>query len=91
MISMACIEHETQYLDLLLQKHRNSPDDYAFFEFRKESLQFQKETIETNISTGVTTPESYAADLKQYMSDVKALLRDAVNSLGPSNEHTQRL
>ena len=40
MISMACIEHETQYLDLLLQKHRNSPDDYAFFEFRKESLQF---------------------------------------------------
>ena len=88
---MACIEHETQYLDLLLQKHRNSPDDYAFFEFRKESLQFQKETIETNISTGVTTPESYATDLKQYMSDVKALLRDAVNSLGPTNEHTQRL
>lgn len=25
------------------------------------------------------------------MSDVKALLRDAVNSLGPTNEHTQRL
>ena len=49
MISMAVIEHESQYLGLLMQKFKNSPDEHQFFEFRVESLQFQKSTLETNI------------------------------------------
>ena len=79
------------YLDLLLQKYKNSPDEYDFFEFRKESLTFAKETIETNIQTGVTTPESYVEDLKSFLAATKILMMDAAQSLGATNEHTQRL
>ena len=60
MVSVAVIEWEVKYLDLLLKKYKNSPDEYSFFEFRKESLSFTKETIEGNIQAGVTTPDSYA-------------------------------
>ena len=68
MVSMAVIEWEIKYLDLVLAKYKNSPDEYAFFEFRKESLSFTKETIEGNIEAGVTTPESYTQDLKQFLA-----------------------
>jgi len=60
MVSVAVIEWEVKYLDFLLKKYKNSPDEYSFFEFRKESLSFTKETIEGNIQAGVTTPDSYA-------------------------------
>jgi len=37
---MEVIEHETKYLDLLIMKYKDSPDEAEFFTFRKESLQF---------------------------------------------------
>lgn len=40
MISMAAIEREVQYLDLMCMKYKKQPDELAFFEFRKESLEF---------------------------------------------------
>jgi len=84
---MAAIEHEAEYLGVLMLKYKSSPDEYAFFEFRKESLQFQKETIETNIQTGVTTPESYTADLKKFLQATKSLMMDAAQKLGATSEH----
>ena len=42
MVSMKCIEAEVEYLSLMcaLHKRDNKEDELAFFEFRKESLQF---------------------------------------------------
>jgi len=45
MKSMSVIDHETKYLDLLVQKYANDPDMAELYGFRKESLQFQKDTI----------------------------------------------
>ena len=54
-------------------------------------LAFAKESIETNVSTGITTVESYIAELKQYLAATKKLMSQASQSLGSNNEHTQRL
>ena len=37
-VSMGAIEHELKYTDVLLAKYKNSPDEYEFFEMKKESL-----------------------------------------------------
>ena len=90
---MKCIESEVEYLTLMVQlnKRDNKQDEVSFFEFRQESLQFQKESIETNIETGVTTPESYTADIKGYLAAQKKLMMEAAKALGATNEHTQRI
>ena len=90
MVSMKCIEAEVEYLSLMIQlnKRDNKQDEVSFFEFRQESLQFQKESIETNIETGVTTPESYTADIKVYLAAQKKLMMEAAKALGATNEHT---
>ena len=40
-------------------KYKNQPDEKAFYEARKDQLDFAKDSIQTNIETGITTPESY--------------------------------
>ena len=90
-VSVAVIEHESKYLTLLMEMYRNSPDELAFFEFRKESLDFAKESIEGDIGAGVITPESYTDNIKSFLAATKRLHQEAQSSLGASNEHTQRL
>lgn len=46
---MSVIEHETKYHELLIYKYKNSSDEADFFTFRKDSLDFQKSTIESNV------------------------------------------
>ena len=67
MKSISVIEHETKYLDLLVQKYASDADLAELFSFRKESLQFQKDTIEGNVAGGITTEESYLEDCKNYL------------------------
>ena len=38
MVSMAVIEHEVKYLEVMLIKYKNKPDEKEFFEMRMESL-----------------------------------------------------
>ena len=90
-VSMEVIEHEMKYLDALIAKYRNSPDEAEFFTFRKESLSFAKSSIESNIQNGITSPESYLADVKRFLGETKALMMEAAKALGATNEHTQRL
>ena len=42
MVSMAAIEHEVEYLKVLLIKYKNKPDEKEFFEMRIDSLAFAK-------------------------------------------------
>ena len=50
-----------------MQKYRNQPDEMAFYEARKDQLDFAKGSIETNIQTGIITPESYVQSIKKYL------------------------
>ena len=59
MVSMSVIEHEMEYLKVLMVKYKNKPDEKEFFEMRVESLEFAKQGIETNVQTGVLSPEGY--------------------------------
>ena len=63
MVSMSVIEHEMEYLKVLLIKYKNQPDEKEFFEMRIESLDFAKSGIETNVQTGVLSPEGYVKQL----------------------------
>ena len=89
--SVAVIEWELKFLDMLMQKYKSSPDEFSFFEMSKDSLNFTKESIEGNIAAGVTSPESYVADIKQFLELSRRNYQDALSTLGESNEHTMRL
>jgi hypothetical protein len=43
-----------------------SGDDKEFFESKIESLSFAKDTIETNVQTGIITMEAYVENVKRY-------------------------
>ena len=67
MVSMSVIEHEMEYLKVLMVKYKNKPDEKEFFEMRVESLEFAKQGIETNVQTGVLSPEGYVKQLQKYL------------------------
>lgn len=69
--SMAVIEWELKYHAMLMEKFKNSPDDHDFYEMRVDSLKFTKDSIEGNIAAGVTSPESYTADLQKFLAESK--------------------
>lgn len=86
--SMAVIEWELKYQAMLMEKFKNSPDDYEFYEMRVDSLKFTKDSIEGNIAAGVTSPESYVADLNQFLADSKQNYNEALKALGANHEQT---
>jgi len=69
-------------LELKLKMYKNSSDEYTFFEFRKDSLDFAKEAILGNTKAGVTTPEIYTQDLKKFLSTSQQHLKEVAQRLG---------
>ena len=57
MPSMSVILEEIEVTDGQLKKFAHSPDEHDFFQFKKESLEFAKGTLETNFGAGVLTPQ----------------------------------
>lgn len=88
MISMAVIEHEVEYLSLMVQKYKNSPDEKDLYEAKVESLNFAKDNIETNVSTGILTPEGYIKQLKKYIQKVTNQAQECERAHGPKSDHT---
>lgn len=91
MVSMSVIEYEVEYLGKMIQKYKNSPDEKDLYEAKAESLNFAKDQIETNVSTGILTPESYLRQLRKYVQKVQKQAQECEAAHGPTNEHTQRL
>ena len=91
MVSMAVIEHESAYLKVMITKYKNQPDEKEFFEMRIESLDFAKSSIETNVQTGIVTPESYIKQINVYHKKLQQQAQKAAQELGAKNEHVQRL
>jgi hypothetical protein len=86
---MSVIEYEIDYLTKYAKKLRG--DDREFILSKVESIQFEKTNIETNVSTGIFTPEKYVKGIKVFRKKIEALLDQATKQLGPKNEHTLRL
>jgi hypothetical protein len=66
-------------------------DDLDFFKSKIESLEFSKQSLETNVQTGIITPDKYIKGVKVYKKQVESLLNEATQKLGADNENTQRL
>lgn len=49
-------------------------DDREFLANKIESIQFEKSNIETNVSTGIITPDKYIKSIKIYKKKTEALL-----------------
>lgn len=90
MCAISVIENEVTFLQAMVKKMPQG-DEREFFEAKMESLQFNKGTLETNVQTGVMTPDKYLVSIKKYLKQVQSLLKEATKDLGSSNEHTRRL
>jgi len=44
--------------------------------------------LETNVSTGIITPDKYIKSVKAYKKQVESLYNEATQKLGANNEHT---
>jgi hypothetical protein len=64
MCAISVIEHEISYLQLMCKKLKG--DDLDFFKSKIESLEFSKQSLETNVSTGIITPDKYIKSVKVY-------------------------
>ena len=91
MCSMGVIEHEINYLTEMSKRPGLEEEDKDYFVSKIDSLNFAKGSIETNVSTGITTMESYVKSVKKYKVFTEKLLSEAIAKLGEKNEHTQRL
>lgn len=86
---MSVIEWEIEYLSKILGGM--VPDDRDFFESKIESLNFAKGSIETNVSTGITSMDAYVDDVRKYKVQSEMQLKEAIKTLGSANSHVERL
>ena len=89
--SMSVIMKEIEFTDGQIQQYQNSPDELDFFNFKKETLEFAQQTLQTNFETGILTPQKYLEDIKAYLQTQKQLLKQCTEENGNSDEHTKRL
>lgn len=59
---MSVLENELNIMQQLMKTVPKS--DRAFYEDKYQSLEFAKNTVETNISIGIITEEKYIKNLK---------------------------
>lgn len=62
MCAISVIEHEISYLTAMLSKMKG--DDKEYYKSKIESLEFSKGSLESNVSTGILTPEKYLNGVK---------------------------
>ena len=65
--SMSVILKEIEVTEGQIKKYQNSEDEQSFFNFKKENLDFAKDTLQTNFETGILTPVKYLSDIKEYL------------------------
>jgi len=64
MKAISVIEHEIAYLKELIMKIKG--DDKSYYQSKLEALEFEKESLESSVATGLITPEKYIANVKVY-------------------------
>ena len=65
--SMSVILKEIDVTEGQIKKYQNSEDELSFFNFKKENLDFARDTLQTNFETGILTPVKYLSDIKEYL------------------------
>ena len=86
---MSVMDHEIGYLQAKCKKLKGG--DLEFFQQEVETIEFNKQTLETNIQNQFVTPQKYLSDVKKYKKQVEKLRTEATQKLGPKHETTQRL
>jgi hypothetical protein len=64
MKAISVIEHEIAYLKELIMKIKG--DDKSYYQSKLDALEFEKESLESSVATGLITPEKYIANVKAY-------------------------
>ena len=65
--SMSVILKEIEVTEGQIKQYQNSEDELSFFNFKKENLDFAKDTLQTNFETGILTPVKYLSEIKEYL------------------------
>ena len=66
MVAMSVIEAEMEVIAKLMKASKDSSEK-DFYSDKHSSLEFQKNTIESNIQIGIMTPEKYMSNIKAYL------------------------
>lgn len=88
MCSMTVILHEIDFYKAMCDR---APADKDFYSAKAETLEYQKDNLETQIGNGLMTIDSYLAKVKRYLEKVQNLHARATKHLGPNDENTKRL
>lgn len=90
MCAVSVIEAEMELMQTLIKRADNHEKD--FYKDKLGNLEFQKNTIESNVQIGIITPQRYLLNLKKYQADQEALYASArVSKLGKTNKHAIRI
>ena len=90
MCAVSVIEAEMELMKTLIKK--SSGHEKEFYSDKLGNLEFQKNTIESNIQIGIITPERYLGNLKKYQTDQESLYKSSkVEKLGRTNKHAVRI
>jgi hypothetical protein len=81
-ISMSALAHEEEYTKIMMQKYKNSQNEFDFFESKLDTLEYAKEDLAGQMSAGVLTEKKYLVKLEKSLRETKALAQQAASSLG---------
>lgn len=86
--AVSVIMHEINVCKELAKKH---PYNSSYYTDKADNLEFEKSTLESNVGTGIVTPDKYIKNLKNFLANTTALHKEACQKLGSKNTHTKRL
>lgn len=66
-------------------------DDRDFFQCKVESLEFSRDGLQSQVESGIITPDKYLADVKRYKVKVTKLLGQAQQQTGAKSTHVYRI
>ena len=72
-ISMSALGHEEEYTKVMMQKYKNSQNEFDFFESKLDTLEYAKEDIMGQMQAGMLTEKKYLVKLEKSLRETNAL------------------
>ena len=89
MVAMSVIEAEMEGMQLIIKKATGHEKEY--FTDKLGNMEFQKNTIESNVQIGIITEAKYLSNVKNYLKDQEALYAQITKKMGAKNKHCLRV
>lgn len=86
--AVSVIMREIEVQKGLAKKNTHQSD---YHNDKADALEFEKETLESNVGSGILSVAQYTQGLQKFLKQTVQLHKEATQKLGAQNEHTKRL